>query len=99
MDQVNEHVNNYKRYLDLTAIKKDLIQKYKESKQRFKESKLAEVDSQYQKLKSVDRSLGIKPQRAMSAHRNANKDIKQELNEWKKEKDEKLAKMKIDSHE
>lgn len=46
MDQVNEHVNNYKRYLDLTAIKKDLIQKYKESKQRFKESKMAEVDSQ-----------------------------------------------------
>ena len=46
MDQVTEHVNSYRRYLDLTAIKKDLILKYKESKQRFKESKLAEVDSQ-----------------------------------------------------
>jgi len=35
----------------------------------------------------------------MSAHRNVNKDIKQELNEWRKEKEEKLAKIKIDSHE
>jgi len=48
------------------------------------------------KLKGIDRSLGIKPQRTQSAVRSSGntKDIKAELIDWRKEKEEKDLKIR-----
>lgn len=79
--------------MDLTSTKKELITKYKESKDKVKRAKLAEVEASQAKLKSVDRSLGIRPQRTQSAAR-AGKDLHQELGDWRREKEDKESKIR-----
>ncbi len=46
VDQIAEHVETYKKYLELTKLKKELIASYKESKEKVKKVKLAEAESQ-----------------------------------------------------
>lgn len=46
VDQIAEHVERYRTYLELTALKKDLIIRYKESKAKILRGKLAEAEVQ-----------------------------------------------------
>ena len=40
-DQITEHVATYEKYLELTELKKDMIQKYKEAKSKEKQQKIS----------------------------------------------------------
>lgn len=99
IEQIEEHIAIYEKYLSLQNERKDLLQRYKEAKEKQRIARVNRLDSQNSNLKSIDRSLGISASssRANSAakpRRTASYDnqMKEQLREWKEKKNADLAK-------
>lgn len=91
-DQIAEHVQTYELYLSLTDQKKELIQKYKEAKNKQKHDKIEQAEAQTKKLEKVDRQIGLANRAKSAAKRKTSKDIRAELGDWRREKEELNAK-------
>lgn len=91
-DQIAEHVATYDKYLELTELKKDMILKYKEVKTKEKQEKINQAEQETSNLGKVDRSLGLpKRTKSSAARRQTSKDIRAELNDWRRQKEEENA--------
>lgn len=77
--QIQAHVETYRKYLDLVSKKKELLAQYKECKDKAKARKLEEVDSQPEKLRQIDRRVGVPQESKRANSAAANADIKADL--------------------
>lgn len=95
-EQIAEHVTAYEQYLELTELKKELILKYKETKNKEKRDKIEQAEAQAKKLDKVDRVMGLTSRTKSAVRRQTSKDIRAELGDWRKEKDEIATKQRQD---